>query len=113
MAILGRDPGLQPQRTALAWSRTVLAAWVNASLLLRAALMPEHPAGLAPTLAFGVLMVLAAVALTLAAGLRRPTLAENRRQPAPHPVAMLLAGGAAALASAVGAVFIVWQAFSA
>lgn len=110
MAALGRDPGLQPQRTALAWSRTALAAWVNALLVMRAALLLEHRP--APMLALGGLMVLAAAALSLAAWWRRPTLDEHRRQGAPHPAAMLLAGGAAALASAVGAAFVAWQSFS-
>jgi hypothetical protein len=30
-----KDPGLQPERTALAWSRTVMAIFVNAGLVVR------------------------------------------------------------------------------
>jgi len=45
-----RDPGLQPERTRLAWRRTVLATGVVAVLLLRMALQ-LGPAGLGPAAA--------------------------------------------------------------
>ena len=37
-----RDRGLQPQRTALAWSRTGLAIFVNALIILRAGMQSDQ-----------------------------------------------------------------------
>lgn len=38
-----RDPGLQPERTMLAWSRTALVLAVNALLVLRIGLVGRQP----------------------------------------------------------------------
>lgn len=36
------DPGLQPQRTALAWNRTGLSVFVNGLIVLRAGILAKH-----------------------------------------------------------------------
>ncbi|GAA3840117.1 DUF202 domain-containing protein [[Pseudomonas] carboxydohydrogena] len=53
--MLGRDPGLQPERTGLAWSRTGLLALIVASLSIRI--------GLSATAAFHLLAALLLAAL--------------------------------------------------
>ncbi|MGM3192884.1 DUF202 domain-containing protein [Dickeya dadantii subsp. dieffenbachiae] len=52
-----RDPGLQPERTRLAWSRTAFVLLVNSVLLLKAGSMKSQPLMLAGGL-FLLLMTL-------------------------------------------------------
>ena len=67
------DPGLQPQRTALAWNRTTLALAINAMLILRAGLHSGDKA----LLALGALVGIAAGAIATAAIRRRHQLAHR------------------------------------
>ena len=79
MAEVARDPGLQPQRTALAWSRTGLAVFVNALIVLRAGLASEQ----ATIVALGVLLLVAAGLSVVCGTWRVRHLAEAGSQSAP------------------------------
>lgn len=60
------DPGLQPQRTALAWSRTALSLLVNAVLVLRSYANSNDRY----LLSLGVLILLSAICTSLC-GMKR------------------------------------------
>jgi uncharacterized membrane protein YidH (DUF202 family) len=65
-----RDPGLQAERTVLAWSRTAMSILVNAVLALRAGVVQQQP-----TLVLLACALLLCAAATFAHGLlRRRTL---------------------------------------
>ncbi|MGR2753893.1 DUF202 domain-containing protein [Agromyces arachidis] len=64
------DPGLQPERTALAWGRTSLAMSVNALLSLRAGLVLGEPS----LVAIGALLLAAAGGAVAVGALRRSQL---------------------------------------
>ncbi|MFF2372551.1 DUF202 domain-containing protein [Agromyces sp. NPDC058110] len=103
---LPRDPGLQPERTALAWSRTGLAIAVNAVLALRDGLSSDQPALSAAGV---VLFVLAAVAIAHGA-VRRRQLDARREVVPPSPAVMLGVTATVLLAAVVGIISITIEA---
>ena len=81
-----RDPGLQPERTSLAWGRTALAMGANGLLLLRSGIVGQQP-----------LLIVLSVALLLSTawalrytGRHRRALALQGSAPALHAWAPLL-----------------------
>ncbi len=89
-----RDPGLQPQRTALAWHRTGLAAFVNALVVLRAG---TH-SGARGLVALGVLLMVLSAAAVVAGTWRARMLAASHAPGAPPQALMLASVGATWLA---------------
>lgn len=85
------DPGLQPQRTALAWRRTALTAAVAGLLCLRVWVVD-------PTIwmLFAIAAMVAVMVLTTIGQIER--LRRCRRNPAdPRPISPLLVIGTSAL----------------
>lgn len=85
------DPGLQPQRTSLAWGRTALSMTVVALLVLRAGIQNHQPA----VLAVGVLDLVCAILLYVTGTWRRAGLIRDEIHQAP-------AAWMAGIATAVG-----------
>ncbi|MGX4693138.1 DUF202 domain-containing protein [Streptomyces sp. JNUCC 63] len=97
----GRDPGLQPERTRLAWRRTTLAGTVAAVLAARTALQGGASA---PGLVVGALCCALWLAFLLLAQLRIHTLARPEDPPplaARHATAAALCTVALAVCAAV------------
>ena len=83
-----RDPGLQPERTELSWSRTALGIAVVAALVIRAGVIAEDRA----LLAAGVLVAVLSGAALAAGYWRRRGLAEDPPRASPAPLMLLLSG---------------------
>lgn len=97
----GRDPGLQPERTRLAWRRTTLAGTIVTVLAVRAAL---HGGASASGLAVAALCCVLWAAFLLLAQLRIHTLARPENPPlltARHATAAVLCTVALAVCAAV------------
>lgn len=94
-----RDPGLQPERTRLAWRRTTLSCTVVAVLAARQTIHGgATPAGLAAA-ALSALVWLAFLGVA-----HRRTLALNTAEPRPLPVRAALATTACTILLALFAV---------
>ncbi|MFP1736883.1 DUF202 domain-containing protein [Lonsdalea quercina] len=76
---LPRDPGVQPERTVLAWSRTAILLLVNTALLLKAGTLSTQPL----LLAAGLLLLLASLAIFIWVPLR---LRAIQRAPQTHSI---------------------------
>ncbi|MBC5783195.1 DUF202 domain-containing protein [Ramlibacter sp. USB13] len=98
---LTRDPGLQPERTELAWGRTSLVMAAHALVVVRAGTQSGEPA----LLLLGIVVAVLAIGLLAAGQVRRRQLA--RSVAAPSARLMAFAAGSVVFASAVAVLAIV------
>lgn len=97
------DPGLQPQRTVLAWRRTGMAFLVCGALILRSGI--EH--NQLSLDALGIMLLLTTAAVAVFGHQRERALMEQRVPPAPPSVAIALIAVQTALAG-VGGLASIW-----
>ncbi|GLU90763.1 DUF202 domain-containing protein [Agromyces sp. NBRC 114283] len=101
MSAVIRDPGLQPERTALSWTRTALVVAVNALLALRTGLVAGEPW----LIVTGTVLFFAAGAVGAVGGIRRRELSEGRYTPAPWLILAVSVATLAAAAAGIASVF--------
>ncbi|MDI2126413.1 DUF202 domain-containing protein [Yinghuangia seranimata] len=108
MTTAPRDPGLQQERTRLAWSRTALAFAANGGLLLHAG----HERDAWPWLLPGALVIALSLLVYLAGLVRAERVERALRAGAPvHGGRLIVAVGAAAtLVSVFGVVMLATRA---
>ena len=93
------DPGLQPERTALAWSRTALTLAVNALLSMRAGFVVGEPS----LVVVGAVLFAASGAAVAIGTVRRRQLSGHRLVITP-PRGALAGVAAATLLASVGGI---------
>ncbi|MGX5697210.1 DUF202 domain-containing protein [Agromyces soli] len=95
-----RDPGLQPERTALSWTRTALVVAVNALLALRTGLVQGEPW----LVVVGAVLFATAGAVGAAGSVRRRELDAGSFAPAPWLMAAVAVATVASAAAGVATI---------
>jgi uncharacterized membrane protein YidH (DUF202 family) len=98
-----RDPGLQPERTALAWRRTALAMLANGALLVRGSIHTDSRVLFMVSMA----IVVASLSTFGIATWRHRELMQHDPPRAPHASLMMLVAGIVLVSTAVGVFSIV------